>query len=583
MDAVRILTAALASLALVACEAQLTAGDADGDRPGARGPDGRPGGEVFIPGGGESPDDPARPGDDPAAPGRDLPPFEPAPPTLHRLTRGQYVATLHDLLGADVQVPDDLEADTPLHGFTTIGGGELTISPRAAEQFEAAALAVAAQVFEHPDRRVAFVGCAPGSVEEPCARDFLARFARRAWRRPAAAAELDALTGLARDVADRFRDPWKGLEYTVAAMLQSPWFLFRVEQGEPDPAQSGRLRYTSWEMAARLAYFLWGGPPDDALLDAAARDELVTEQGLVAQIDRMLASPRAREALAGFFIEYLNLDRLDTMAKDAAVFPQMSPDLVRAMRQEVLAVIDELVFARDADFRDLLDTRTTFVDQSLAALYGIPPPAGPGFQAVELPAGGPRGGLLGMAAILALNAHATVTSPTLRGRFIQANLRCFDIPPPPPGIPTLDEIAGQGPLTVRQKLEAHRADPTCNGCHQYMDPMGYGLEHFDALGAYRTTDNGQPVDARSELDGVPFEGARELGTLLRDDPAVTDCLARRLYRYGTGHLEAHGEERAIVALAESFAASGYRVQALVEALVLSDGFRYAAPAAEGDE
>jgi hypothetical protein len=192
---------------------------------------------------------------------------------------------------------------------------------------------------------------------------------------------------------------------------------------------------------------------------------------------------------------------------------------------------------------------------------------------VELPADGPRGGLLGTAAFLALNAHATVTSPTNRGKFIRVNLLCQDIPPPPPGVVTsLDGVGGEGPQTMRMELERHRSNAVCAGCHNQMDPLGLGLENFDPIGAYRTTDQGLPLDTLSTVEGVEFENARELGEVLHDDPGVGACVARRLYRHALGHLEYETEEQAILDLSADFAENGYSFRELVLALVTSDSF-----------
>lgn len=498
----------------------------------------------------------------------DRPAFAPAPPTLFRLTRAQYLNSVRDLLGA-VELPADIEADTPLHGFTSIGASEVTISPRAVEQYEAAAHQLAQQVFA-AERRVAFTGC--DAPDAACARGFLARFGRQAWRRPLSQAELDALTGLFEQLATDLQDRWQALQFTTAGVLQAPDFLFRVEQGEP--AASGR-RYTGYEMAARLSYLLWNSTPDAALLDAAERGELTDAAGVQAQAERLLADPRARDTIRAYFGEYFNLGRLDHLEKDRDLFPQMSATLGAAMRGEIERVIDDLVFEQDTDLRALLTTRRTFVTAELAALYNLPAVEETGFVPVELPADGPRGGLMTMGGILALNAHNTVTSPTHRGKFIQNMLLCFDVPPPPPGVVTsLEEIPDDGvPITTRQKLARHAEDPACAGCHTLMDPMGLPLENFDAIGAWRTTENGLPIDASGAINGEPFVGARALGERLREQDAIADCVARRLFRHATGRLEEPGQERAVLDLTDAFIADGHRFKSLLIELVLSDGFR----------
>lgn len=582
-----------AALALHGCgQADLDAAPVDdgpGNAAGEPEPDRDP--PVTAPG---TPD----PGAEPNAPGNSDPEMDPprralkpAAATLHRLTRAQYISTLRALFGPDVVIPADLEPDTPLHGFSTIGASELTISTTAARQFEAAAFEVAAWALADPARRDALVGCVPsGEAADPCLIEFVGRFGRLAWRRPLEGAEVGWLVGLAAEIASDLRDPWQGLSHALAAMLQSPDFLFRIEVGEPDPAKPERRRYTGFEMASRLSYLIWGGPPDAELLDAAAEGRLFEDAGLLAEVDRLLADERARPALMRFFDEALTLDRLATVTKDREAFPFATAALLTAMRSEIVRVVEDIVFDREADLRELLTTRTTFVNPALAALYNLAPPNpasadADGFDRMEHPEDSPRGGLMSMAGILALNAHATVTSPTLRGKFVQTALMCFDVPPPPEGIDTtLAEGDGpQGPQTMRQKLSRHAEDPTCAGCHVHMDPIGLALENFDAIGVYRTTDQGLPIDARSEVGGVAFEGARQLGEVLAAQPQFGECVARRFYRFGTGRLETLGELPAIESLAAAFEHSGYRVTALVRALVLSEAFRTASEPAPLDE
>ncbi|MCS6912455.1 MAG: DUF1592 domain-containing protein [Myxococcales bacterium] len=505
--------------------------------------------------------------------GRLGPDITPAPATLHRLTSLQYQNTVRDLFGSWIQVPTDLDVDTPLHGYRSIGASALTISERAAEQYEAAALSLARQVFGDAARRQALLGCAPSAPDDACARSALLRLGRRVWRRPLQPDELEGLLRLSRQVAASLQSNLAGLEYATAALLQSPHFLFRVERGEPDPEHPGSLRYTAYEMASRLSYFLWNSGPDEALLDAAERGELLHEAGLRTQTARLLAAPPARAALAGFFAELFALERLGHVVKDAALFPQFRPSLVEAMRQEVLRQVDELVFVRNGDYRDLLDGDITFVNGELARLYGLPGVSGPDLVRTQLPAGR-RAGLLGTAAVLSLHAHATLTSPTLRGKFVRQQLLCQDIPPPPPGVTTSLPPPTGRPQTVRERLAQHRQDPACRSCHERMDPLGLGLEHFDPIGAFRTQDNGLPVDGRGDLDGTPFEGPRELGRLLRGHAAIGLCLVRQLYRHATGHLESAAEEAGVQALWQRFV-RGHNVKELVYDLVLSDGFRRA--------
>jgi hypothetical protein len=533
----------------------------------------------------------ARPGDEPAPSRRDggapaeggtvteagvtLPPFAPVAATMHRLTRAQYTNSVRDLLGT-VTVPTDLELDTQLYGFATVGAASITVSPRAAEQFEAASYNVATQVFADPAKRMALVGCAPAAADDACVRGFVARFGRRAWRRPLSIAEIDRWVGVARTAAGAYRDPNKGLEYVVAGMLQAPHFLFRVERGEAIPGDASRKRFTGYEMAARLSYLYWSSTPDDALLDSAERGELSTTEGIRAQARRLYAAPRAREALTGFFSEFFKLDRLPPQSRDRALYPTWSPELARSMLGEFERVVSDVAF-READIRDLFTTRATYLDQNLARLYGVSGTFDETFRRYEWPANSPRAGVLTTAAFLANNAHPVTTSPTHRGKFIQQYLLCRSVPPPPAGVTTDIPMGSGRPQTFRQRLEElHLSNASCAGCHQVMDPLGFGLEHFDAIGAYRTTDNALPINADGNLDGVTFRTARELATAVRDHRRLPGCLVRNVYRYATGHVEGIGEDIVIYDVEQAFAARGYQFSVLLETLATSDGFRFAA-------
>lgn len=505
------------------------------------------------------------------------PPFAPAAGTLQRLTKGRYLAAVQDLLGPGLTLPTDLEVDTPLFGFTSVGASTLTIGPRAAEQYEAAALSLAHQVFLDPVRREAFVGCTPSGAADPCVRVFLGNFGRRAFRRPLTAEELDRWQAVVTRIETSLRDVWTGLELVTAGLLQSPYFLYRVEIGAPDPNDPSRYKYDGYELATRIAFFVWGTTPDEELLSAASRGDLDNPAGVEAQTRRLLASPRARDGLLGFFSEHLKLDRLEGLTKSPASFPQFTPAMGPAMREEILRLVEAEVLGASGDFRRLLTAQRAFVNDDLARIYYLPGP-GPELTPVDLPANSPRRGILTTAGFLALNAHETITSPTYRGRYIRQSLLCQDIPPPPPNVnPNVPEPpANSGPQTFRQRLESlHLANPTCAGCHSLMDPLGFGLEGFDAIGAYRTTDNGLPVNASGTLDGQRFRDASELAQLIAGHRDLGACLAKMTYRHATGHKETVGETVTLRGVTEPFVAANFNFDALVVAITTSDGFRYA--------
>ncbi len=375
---------------------------------------------------------------------------------------------------------------------------------------------------------------------------------------------------------------WQGLTYAVSALLQSPYFLFRVEHGEPDPTRPDGYRYTSLEMASRLSYFLWQTTPDEELLTAGERGELVTREGLEAQARRMLASDRAQRTFLAFFRELFDLGELEMLDKDPALFPEVTSTLGPAMRTEVELMITHTALDASADFRTLLDTRTTYVNDELARLYGVDAAGATAadFVPVTLPEASMRGGIMGTAGMLAHLAHRDLTSPTRRGKFVRTGLLCEDIPPPPPGVVTTVPAAMPG-QTMRQRLERHRTEPLCAGCHVRMDPLGLGLENFDAIGAFRTMDGDALIDAHSDVDGVPFEGARELGQVLRANPGVAACFARQLYRFGSGRVETGDREPEFEAITTRVTASGSHFWDLVLEVALSDDFRFPAPPEDG--
>jgi hypothetical protein len=499
-----------------------------------------------------------------------------APSTIHRLTQAQYTNALHDLLGASVMVTEALEPDLVVDGFATVGGSVGGVSRRGIEQYETSALSVAAQALAAGPARDALVGCTPGGVDDAiCGGFFLSRLGRKAWRRPLASDELGRITGVFQNAGRTLGDFYQGLAYGVAALLESPNFLYRVELGTPDPAHPGTLRYQGFELASRLSFFLWNTLPDDALLDAAAGGALDTDAGLEAQVDRLLASPRAHDAMKNFFTERLGLTQLYGVSKDATVFPEMTTDFPAVANQETLTLIDELLMVENADYRELFTTRRTFVDTELAALYGVPAPSKTTFAETTLPENGLRRGLLGHASLLAIYSHPTSTSPTLRGRFVREVLLCQAIPDPPASVNTaLPDPTASGP-TLRDRLQAHVAIPFCASCHTKMDPIGFGLESFDGMGKLRTTDNGAPVDASGNLDGAAFTTPIDLGADLAAHPALGPCLVRHVVRYASAAPETPGEDPEIDRLAGDFAAQGNGLVGLLRAVVMSPVFRTA--------
>jgi len=500
--------------------------------------------------------------------------FEPAPATLRRLTVDQYENSVNDLLGVKVTRTTELEPDTAQNGFYAIGAARATISPAGAEKFELAAYEAATQALA-PARRATFVGCTPKAVTDTaCTKQFVEKLGARAFRRPLTAAESTRFVGVAENAQTSLKDFHAGLEFAVAGLLQSPNFLFRVELGETDPADAKRLRYTDYELASRLSYTLWNTTPDSTLLDAAQRGELTTSAGLMRESTRLIGDARAEAALDNFNAERLGLAELANLSKADTVYKGLDDNLRNALRDDVLRTLGQYT-QNGQDFLGLFDTKTAFVTPALAQIYGVPM-NGTTLTKVELPDSANRIGLLGKPAFLALNAHSNETSPTLRGKYIRERVLCQSIPAPPPNVvPVLGEPDPNAP-TMRDRLKAHATDVSCSSCHLQMDPLGLPLEHFDAIGRWRADDKGHALDTTGNLDGEEFDGAVELSQLLRDDPRVAACIARQLYRYATAHVETDGEAPQIDQLVAQFESSGHDFRGLVNQVVLSEGFRYAA-------
>ena len=324
------------------------------------------------------------------------------------------------------------------------------------------------------------------------------------------------------------------------------------------------------------------GPPDAALLDAAANGALDTAEGVAAEVKRMIESPLARRGLRAFATEWLQLDELDDLVKDPMIYTQASSDVGPAAREETLRDLERIAFDLDADVRDLLTTRETYINRKLASVYGVRAPSQTDFALATLPDDQPRRGLLGQLSMLALQAHPTTTSPTLRGKFIRTILLCQTVPPPPVNLNTAIPEASDTARTMRQRLTLHSENPFCAGCHKLTDPIGLGLEQFDGLGVLRQMEGGEPIDASGTLDGATFKDAAGLAQVLHDHAELGPCLARRTYRYATGHIETDGEEAAVKWLGERLGTSGFKMKQLLVTIATSATFRRAGATTPGN-
>ncbi len=504
-------------------------------------------------------------------------PLEPAPAVLARLTTAQYRNAIRDLFGRDL-AKVELQLDTRPYNFSVIGASTSSVSEHGVALYGVSAQDVASKVFADQTLRATLLSCAgEGAVDVTCLTQFVEQFGRRAFRRPLEPAEIQSYVALGLEIAAT--GAGLGPQYVVAAMLQSPSFLYRVEVGEPAPEHPGWSRYTAYEIASRLSFLLRNSIPDAELLQAAADGTLAGPEGVRAQAERLLTDTAPTKAMVDqLFREYLDIPLLEKVE-----FPVELGDsaaLSTAMGQEVSAFVSRIALEEPTDMRTLFTTTRTSVDPQLASFYGVLAPAPGTWANVALPADGPRAGLLTTGAMLTIHNRPHRTSPTMRGLFIRQRLLCGTIPPPPDNIPPLNETDTGTPTTVRDKLLEHAINPACSACHRAMDPLGLGLEEFDQFGRFRGAyDNGLPIDNSGDLDGTAFNGAKQLGELLAKDERVTACLVTQMYRYASSRLDDEGEAGELARMHESFKAGGYQFQSLLLALVQSESFRYFKPEA----
>ena len=422
-----------------------------------------------------------------------------------------------------------------------------------------------------PSRR-RILTCQPKNqaAEAPCAATIIGTLARRAYRRPVATAELKRLTAFFED-GRRDRDFEAGIERALRAILASAPFLFRIEH-EPAVAPGTPYRLSDLEIASRLSFFLWSSIPDDELLEVASRGQLRNPAVLDRQVRRMLADPRAQALVVNFAGQWLQLRNLRASSPDQNEFPDFDDNLRQAFRRETELLFDSII-REDRNVLDLMTADYTFVNERLARHYGMPSVYGSQFRRVPV-TDETRKGLLGKGAIHLVTSQPNRTSPVVRGKWILENLLGTPPPRPPANVPPLDEAASGKPRTLREQMEAHRANPVCASCHKIMDPLGFAMENFDAVGAWRTRDAGAPIDASGQLtDGTPVDGVVTLRQGLLKRPEVfVGTITEKLLTYALGRGLAYFDEPAVRRIVRQAAPHNYRFSSLVLGIVNSTPF-----------
>jgi hypothetical protein len=448
---------------------------------------------------------------------------------FQRLTRAEYTRALGLLLGV-TGLNAEIEAALPADSRAPFDNdySRQPASKPLIEGYQVLAEKAASLVVADPTKKAAVVGCRPANeTDAACFRSFLTRLGRRVIRRPLATAELDAYAALLTSPAAQGKfDTAVGL--AIRALLQAPEFLYRIENGTQAPAPGEPLTLTAFELASRLSFTIWSEPPDEALLDAAASGGLDTPDGLRAQVIRLVDSPKGQAQLARF---HALLWQYDAM--------QISGAIANDLRQESDALIRRIVFDERKPWFDVFRSRQTYANGTLRQLYGMPLKPDAGFEWVNY-AQSDQMGILSHGSVLSNGASGNDTSPVFRGKFIREHVLCQRIPPPPIGV-----TANLSPTTENmcktERLAVHRsAGDGCAGCHALMDPIGFGLERYNPIGAYRTAEPGKPqcaLDGRGELveTGTSFQGPKGLAELLlQDERTLAHCMLSGLYGYALG-------------------------------------------------
>jgi hypothetical protein len=500
--------------------------------------------------------------------------ISPGEAPIRRMTHFEYDNTVRDLLGDTTQPATSFPADEVSGGFDN-QASTLVVTELLAESYMNAAEALAATAATSLD---ALVGCDHTTVGDmACGAQFIESFGKKAFRRPLDTDGRALLTGVFTSALSQWDFP-TAVQLVVQTALESPRFLYRFESGMPDPKAPGVSKLDAYEVASRLSYLLWGSMPDDTLMAAADAGALGTPDQVAAQARRMLADPKARDVIQNFHDQWLGLDGLENADKDTTLYPNYIPSLKATWKAETLAFVTDVVIDQNGDLTKLFTAPYTMMNADTAAFYGISNgPTGSAFVHVDLDPT-QRAGLITQPSIMAVTAHADETSPVLRGKFIRENILCEPIAPPPPNVNVTPPSVDPGD-TTRQRFSQHETDPYCASCHKMMDPIGFGFEHYDPLGLWRDTDQGQPVDATGDVTGSKdangdFNGAVQLAQRLANSNEVRACVVSEWFTYAQGRPAASADACSTAQLQAAFKAANYNIQALLVALTQTDAFLY---------
>ncbi|HEY6308370.1 MAG TPA: DUF1592 domain-containing protein [Candidatus Angelobacter sp.] len=498
---------------------------------------------------------------------------------LRRITETQYRHTIADVFGPEIKINARFEPEKRVDRLLAIGSAQLSLTSSGFEQYFALASSISDQVLGEK-QRIASVPCKPADptqADDACARLFLKKYGERLFRRPLTESETLARLHTASTGAKQSSDFYAGLKLALTSLLLAPEFLFRVETAEPDPANPRQYRLDGYTKAARVSFLLWDSAPDQELLAAARSGAIHTQDGLKRQLVRMISSPRFEDGVRAFLTDMLQLDGLENLVKDPAIYPKFNQSVSDSANEQTLKTMIDLLVRKRRDYRDLFTSNDTFINRPLASVYRIPFTSSSDWAPYTFPQSSERSGFLTQVAFLSLFAHPGSSSPTRRGIKVREVFMCQVTPDPPANV-DFSRVQDSAKGTVRARLLDHMENIGCAVCHRRTDPLGLALEHFDGLGQLRTMENGARIDVSSEIDNVKFEGAQGLGQFLHDDSRVPPCLVRNVYAYGVGRETDAQDEDYLLDQTKAFASNGYRLPDLMVQIASSPQFfRVAAP------
>ncbi len=503
---------------------------------------------------------------------------QPGEAPLRRLTQFEYTTTMQKLVGTEssARAGDGLPAELLGNGF----GNDAAAQPSSAfliEQYASIAERIAGEAMDSAEFANRYAPClqdVTAETEAACADQFVRSFGASAFRRPLADEEVSELLAI-QEVARGEGDFSRSIALAMQTMLQSPDFLYRVELGEV--GADGYRRPTNHEMATRLSYLFRGGPPDEALLAAANAGELSSAEGVRAQAERLIETPEAREVVGHFFESYLPIGTLTDLTRDAELFPTFSGQIGKLMHDETMMFLDRAVFEEDGNWEAILTAPYTYMNETLAKFYGVEGVTGEEFRRVDIDDTTKRLGLLTQGALLTGTTITNVTNPVRRGGFLLNHVLCMDVPLPSAEVFAMvkipDPYSGD---TGRERYEAHSKQAVCAGCHALLDPMGFALENFDAVGLWRDQENGVTIDATGSVGALPepFDGPVELVRQIAASPKTHACFARNWQTYAYGREITVADKCSTDQLEEAFAATNHNVKQLLINLTQTDAFLY---------